>query len=379
MKLIISIIYIIIFNVLLWFAQVSWARVKLVALSEREATVVRLDNPRATLLEEERQLTLQKGMNSVDFSWKGVEIVPDSVHLTVLEPPDSVTVQSVSYPPNQQTLVWQMTSTVVQPVRVRMSYLLKQIDRLVTYDAVVNKAESALDLTAWVVLRNFSGENLPLTQFQLNSSESLTSEILSGETKRIVWFMAKQLPLKKYFTFDAAQLPWDPQQLGDNVGIPVHYELENTPENGLGKQALWEGKVRLYAENSHGNHIFLGEDYAQFTPVGQTLQLMLSDNRDVVITQKKIGENRFNERRDKPSTQVVLYDLETTLQVKLENFTTKPAWIRLKELMPEEWEMKNSSHPYERQGNQEIIFDIPLPAKQKVTVTYNYIQRNIRP
>ena len=75
----------------------------------------------------------------------------------------------------------------------------------------------------------------------------------------------------------------------------------------------------------------------------------------------------------------MLYDLETTLQVKLENFTTKPAWIRLKELMPEEWEMKNSSHPYERQGNQEIIFDIPLPAKQKVTVTYNYIQRNIRP
>ena len=378
MKLIISISYIIL-SVLLLFAQVSWARVKLVALSEREATVVRLDNPLATLLEEERQLTLQKGINSVDFAWKGVEIIPDSVRLTVLEPQDSVTILSISYPPNQQTLIWQIASPAVQPVRVRISYLLKQIDRLIAYDAVVNQAESALDLTAVVVLRNFSGENLPLTQFQLGSGESLTSEILTGETKRITWFTAKQLPLKKYFTFDAAQLPWEPKQFGDNVGIPVHYELENTPENGLGKQALWEGKVRLYAEDGHGSHLFLGEDDAPFTPVGQTWQLIRGDSHDVVITQRKIGENRFNERRDKPSTQVVLYDLEATLQVNLENFTAQPTWVRLKEPMPEEWEMKTSSHPYERQGNQEIIFDITVLAQQQVTVTYNYIQRNMRP
>ena len=378
MKLIISISYIIL-SLLLLFAPVSWARVKLVALSEREATVVRLDNPLATLLEEERQLTLQKGINSVDFSWKSVEIVPDSVRLTILEPSNSVTVRNISYPPNQQALIWQIASPVAQPVRVRISYLLKQIDRLVTYNAVVNQAESALDLTALVVLRNFSGENLPLTQFQLDSSESLTSEILNGETKQITWFTARQLPIKKYFIFDAAQLPGDSQPLDNNVEIPVHYELENTSENGLGKQALWEGKVRLYVEDGHGSHIFLGEDYLQFTPLGQTLQFMLGNSHDVVITQKKISENHFNERRNKPSTQVVLYDQEATLQVDVENFTAKPAWVKLKEPMPEEWEMKTSSHPYERQGNQEIIFDITVPAKQKVTVTYNYIQRNMRP
>jgi len=50
------------------------ARIKLVALPERAATVIRLDNPNATLIEEERVLTLQKGLNKVDFSWKGVQI-----------------------------------------------------------------------------------------------------------------------------------------------------------------------------------------------------------------------------------------------------------------------------------------------------------------
>lgn len=48
------------------------ARIKLVALPERGKTNIRLDNPQATLIEEERVLTLQKGLNKVDLllnSW----------------------------------------------------------------------------------------------------------------------------------------------------------------------------------------------------------------------------------------------------------------------------------------------------------------------
>ena len=43
------------------------ARTTLVALPERDATVIRLDNPMATLIEEERQLTLQKGQYRCRF------------------------------------------------------------------------------------------------------------------------------------------------------------------------------------------------------------------------------------------------------------------------------------------------------------------------
>ena len=60
--------------VLLALCGAAEARIKLVALPERAATVIRLDNPNATLIEEERVLTLQKGLNKVDFSWKAVSI-----------------------------------------------------------------------------------------------------------------------------------------------------------------------------------------------------------------------------------------------------------------------------------------------------------------
>src|SRR4030042_5553953 len=88
---------------------IAEARIKLVALPERGATVIRLDNPQWTLIEEERVLTLQKTPkeeppNKVDFSWKGVSIDADSIRLQPLDHPEQVTLLSVSYPPNEAAL-----------------------------------------------------------------------------------------------------------------------------------------------------------------------------------------------------------------------------------------------------------------------------------
>jgi hypothetical protein len=69
----------IVFIFLIICSSVAEARVKLVALPERENVIIRLDNPSFTLIEEERILTLQKGLNQVDFSWKGVRIDTDSI------------------------------------------------------------------------------------------------------------------------------------------------------------------------------------------------------------------------------------------------------------------------------------------------------------
>ncbi len=91
--------------ILVTAASVARARTKLVALPERDATIIRLDNPAATLIEEERVLTLQKGLNKVDFSWKAVSIDADSIRLTVLDHPEEVKLLNVSYPPGEAALV----------------------------------------------------------------------------------------------------------------------------------------------------------------------------------------------------------------------------------------------------------------------------------
>ncbi|MHC5001313.1 MAG: hypothetical protein ACYTE1_10940, partial [Planctomycetota bacterium] len=126
-------------------ASVAEARTKLVALPERDATIIRLDNPAATLIEEERILTLQKGLNKVDFSWKAVSIDSDSIRLIVLDHPGEVKLLNVSYPPGEPALVWEIASDGDYAETVRISYLLRNIDRLVAYKAIADKEETKLD------------------------------------------------------------------------------------------------------------------------------------------------------------------------------------------------------------------------------------------
>ena len=163
---------------LLVCSAMSQARIKLVALPERAATVIRLDNPRATLIEEERVLTLQKGLNKVDFSWKGVSIDADSIRLAVLDhPDDKVTLLSVSYPPNEAALVWDISCADNYAERVRISYLLSNIDRLITYKALADKAETMVDLKSFLVLRNFSGEDFDRARVLLDYGEAFEQGI----------------------------------------------------------------------------------------------------------------------------------------------------------------------------------------------------------
>ena len=68
-----------IFAAALMLTDAAQARVKLVALPARARVVVSLANLQATLVEEERIITLQKGVNKDDFSWKGVSIDPASI------------------------------------------------------------------------------------------------------------------------------------------------------------------------------------------------------------------------------------------------------------------------------------------------------------
>ncbi|MHC4255069.1 MAG: hypothetical protein ACYSUL_05545, partial [Planctomycetota bacterium] len=175
---------------LLMSIGVAQARIKLVALPERAATVIRLDNPQVTLIEEERVLTLQKGINKVDFSWKAVSIDADSIRLQVLDHPEKVILLNVSYPPNEAALVWEISSDSDYAERVRISYLLWNIDRLITYKALANKEETQVDLKSYLVLRNFSGEDFDKANVLLDYGESFEQGINHEETKQMLFLKA---------------------------------------------------------------------------------------------------------------------------------------------------------------------------------------------
>ena len=343
--------------------SLSQARIKLVALPERQATVIRLDNPQATLIEEERVLTLQKGLNHVDFSWKAVHIDVDSIRLAILDHPDKVRLLSVSYPPNEDALVWEIASDGDFAETVRISYLLGFIDRLITYRAVADKAETQLDLKSHIVLRNFSGEDFDKARVLLDYGEPFEQGIQHEETKQLLFLRAPKVPIKKVWTFDAARLPWDPEELSNqNVGIPVSYRIVNDEKSGLGRFALWGGKVRMLQDDGHESTIFLGEDNATLIPVGEKAELYLGDSRDIVVTQRKMKDQRINLRKN-DNGQVILFDTDEQITAKIENFKDSAAVLTMIQHIPGQWDMAECNLKYARKDSSTLEFEIELPAR----------------
>ena len=355
----------------------SFARTKLVALPERGKTIIRLDNSRATLIEEERILTLQKGLNKIDFSWKGVNIDVDSIRIVPLTTPDRVTLLNVSYPPGEGALIWELFSKNAAEVNVRISYLLSNIDRLIEYKGIADKEESKMRLKSFLILRNFAGEDFNNASFVLDDGLSFEGDTAHEETKQILSMNSPGVPIEKVWTFDAAKLPWDPEKAQGNVGIPVTYRINNSAKSGLGKYDLWAGKMRVFQEDGHGSSIFLGEDRIAQVPVGEKMEIHIGDSRDIVVTQRKMRDKRINVRRNKDK-HVILYDTDELIKATVENFKDKPATLTLIEHIPGQWDMEKSNMAYKRRDANTIEIEMKLPPKSKKVFTMHYHRRNVR-
>lgn len=351
------------------------ARTKLTALPERESVTIRLDNPDATLIEEERVLTLQAGENLVDFSWRGVSVNPDSIRFKVLSHPEAVTLLSVSYPPGEAALIWRINAAEPLEERVRISYLLRDIDRLVAYRAVADKAETTLDITGLGVLRNFSGEDFDGALISLDGGALMTTPSMSGETRRAVLFRANDVPMAKTLLWDSNNLPWEPEREESDVSIPVYYEFINTPDAGLGQGSLWEGKMRIFQDDGYDATIFLGEDNVDFTPPGAKMRVKIGFSRDVKVTKKRIGYEELNHRPSRKDP--VLRDRVERFTFRVENFKDTPVALEIVEHPSGDWEVTEANVKWERKSSSELVLYVALGPGEKRELAYSNLTRDI--
>jgi hypothetical protein len=369
------------------------ARVKLVAIPERARVVVSLTNPDATLVEEERLITLQKGVNHVDFSWAGVNIDATSIQPRMLTDADKVLVLNTSYPPNENALVWEIASPDAREERVRISYLLSGLNRDIVYKAVAEPDEKALTLRNYLRLRNNSGEDLIDAELNIGYGAPFKKTIAHEEVLEMQSERIESLPIKKVLTWDAAQLPWDPEYEKKTVGIPLSYVIKNDKASKLGEHTLLPGKARIFIKtkdqaepdakpgaNAEGV-AFTGEDWAQLTPVDRELKLYIGQSRDVKVVQRKMKDNKTNLRRNHDN-HVVLWDTDEVFKIEIENFKKQPANLVIVEHIPGYWKMVESTQPFEKKDAFTIEYHLTLPAEstgdKKTTVTFSLNHLNVQ-
>ena len=374
-------------------AQTIQARVKLVALPERARVVVALSNPDATLVEEERLITLQKGVNKVDFSWRGVNIDASSIQVRALGNPEKVVVLNTSYPPNENALIWEISSPASQEERVRISYLLSGLNRDVVYKAVAEPDEKALTLRNYLRLRNDSGEDLTDAELNIGYGAGFKKTIAHEEVLEMLSERIEALPIRKLLTWDSASLPWDPEYEKKTVGIPLSYVITNNTASKLGTHTMLPGKVRIFIKTKEqpekegdkpGEGVaFTGEDWAQLTPVDREMRLYIGQSRDVKVTQRQTKKDRANIRRNN-NNQDVMWDTDDIYKIEIENFKKQPVNLVVVEHIPGYWKIVENTHPKEFKKKDAFTFEynLTLPPEtsgtNKTTVTFNLNRLNVQ-
>ena len=331
--------------VVLWVGPAS-ARIKLITLPVRERVEVQLDNPHATLVEEERIVPLVKGVNQVDFSWTNTQIDPGTILFRVLGPgekmevaeaeaaepaPDAeaaafeVTVLSVSYPPNEAALVWQVSASESGSARVRISYLLGNLTKSFNYRAVASRDETTLTLSQYMRLQNFANEQYGSTGLWAGFGEKFLKPIGINETKEMLAARYQNVPIRKTYTANAAAFGYLDQPQ-NKLRVPMHYVLKNDQANQLGQAPLQFGKVRIFQDDGRGSTAFIGEDYGKFTPRDDEMTLYLGVAQDIVV-------RRTIDRNEVRRVVGNLANREVVIKYEIENFKDKAVTLDVAESM----------------------------------------------
>jgi hypothetical protein len=341
------------------------ARIKLATLPDKEAVVVRFDHPSVVLVEEDRTLTLQKGVNNVDFSWAGTNIDKGSIVFRPVDAASTVVVLSTSYPPGETALTWQISAPEAKSEKFRLSYLMANIQRETDYRAVVSADEKTLTFRHYFKIRNWSGGHFDQADFITRDGKVFEKGLDQGEAKRVLVNEWDDVKLVKEYVYDTTR-----QHEGK---VLTDYVLKNAKESGLGTIPFEYGKVRIYQLDSAGTTAFTGEDWGQFTPIGDDMRLNIGVAQDIKIEFKKMVNEVENRRGN-------VYDTNEVDEYEIKNFKDSEAEVTLVLRVEGEWQMQPDSSgftSFERVDNQTIKFKVKAPAKgEPVKLKFHYKRLN---
>ncbi len=309
---------------------------------------------------------------------------------------------------SRPSLLWRLASERAGEQRVEARYLTDGISWKADYVAVVDEAETSVDLTGWVTLDNRSGATYPDAGLQLIAGDvrrvqeqrqemmydmapqmaaraapappqqeaffeyhlytfPTPTTIQDRETKQLELLAAADVGVRRQLVVDASgsYFPFyrrpRPGAGGatNEVSAAVVLEVENAESNNMG-MPLPAGTVRVYKADSRGNLQFLGEDRIEHTPRNETVRLYIGDAFDVVATRREVANRRISDT-----------EREITVEVEVRNRKETAATVDVVErVFWGDWRITDSTHEAERLDSRTAQFTVTLGPDETETVRY---------
>ena len=289
------------------------------------------------------------------------------------------------------TLVWFLDSQVSGKKKAEVSYLTSGINWHAEYVAVVDQKDENLELAGWVSIDNRSGatyqdakvkliagevhrvteapvptrmgkgfvaemaaapqfEEKPFFEYHLYTLMR-PATIKDNEIKQVSLFPSAEVKTKKIYTYNGLQ---------NDKDVRVELEFKNSESEGLG-MPLPQGKIRVYQADVDKSLEFVGEDKIDHTPKDEKVRVFLGNAFDIVGERQK---SDFKQISDDVS--------EESYRIKLRNHKDEPVEVIVVEHLYSyvQWEITESSIPYEKKDASTIEFKVQLAKDQEVTVNY---------
>ena len=297
------------------------------------------------------------------------------------------------------TLTWLYESAAAAIHNLEVSYLTQNINWKADYVMIVNKDDTAADLSGWVSLDNQSGATYTDARLKLVAGEvhrvglelerpmaaaeapkrakteqfqekaffeyhiydlQRKTTLKDKQTKQVSLLQADSAKIRKELVIYGAQTYFT-RLYRENIPkqpVNVYIQLKNSKENGLG-MPLPAGVVRVYKRDDDDSQQFIGEDRVLHTPKDEELKLKMGEAFDVVA-----------ERVQKDYKQLTRTLHESEWEVTIRNHKDREITVAVVEPIPGNWEMVRSSHPFKKVDAFTIRFEVKVPKDVEDKINY---------
>jgi len=149
--------------------DIALGKVDLVTLPSRDTVQLTIYNSAdLTLVRENRALTLQKGINNLQFSWANTLIDPTSLEMKPLAQADRIDIFDLTFPPRVKNLgLWNVQSRLSGKTPVEITFLTSGLSWRAFYMGTLTPDEKTMRLQGYVRVTNNSGEDYENAQTRL--------------------------------------------------------------------------------------------------------------------------------------------------------------------------------------------------------------------
>ena len=190
--------------------------------------------------------------------------------------------------------------------------------------------------------------------------------ILNGWGKRLPSFNAREVPLTSYYKYER-------ERWGDVV--MRYYQFTNSVPSKLGNEPLPDGVVQAFRNVTDDQlNAFVGTTSVKYIPIGETVELELGGDPEVLVKPALLDWQKFDLRFD-PSGNVIGWTTKEAWEIEVQNSKNIPVMLDIRRQFAGDWAM-TTDVKHEKLDAHKVKFVQPLKARERQKFSYELTTRH---